>query len=194
MSARHIDRRRMLAMLGMAGVGLATQGCLLADRALSRHRIVVRGDPGLETAILTGFVDAVIPGLDARTLQSPNVVRMFHDANLPFDGVRLDLSAHLCKSAVRRHDDWRFHALPARARRDVIRAGLEAGGLVSRLYTGAVFLVQAATYASIYDDTCGCSLIEYEGAGPIRPWTEMSYGPQDRLYAADGACPGGQPA
>ncbi len=188
-----LDRRRALALLGMAVAGLAAPGCLVLDRVLSRYRGMLRDDRPLEEAVYRGFVDAVIPGLDTRTLDSPNLVRVFFDEDLPFADYHLDMSAHLCKSAAKHCDEWRYHTLNPERRREVIRRGIESGGLVQRLYEGTVFITQVATYANIYDDARGCRLIDYEGTSGKLDWRRMSYPDLPDRYAADIRCPGGQP-
>jgi hypothetical protein len=194
METTTMSRRRLMAVLGLAAGSLAAPGCLLVDRMVSQHRVALGADPTIERDVLRAFVDAVVPGLDQESLRSPNLTRVFYDSDLPFAPYHLDLSAHLCKSAARRHGDWRFHWLSPTHRRAVIAAGLADGGQVGQLYTGAVFLAQAATYSGFYDDAAGCPLIEFEGAGGIQHWAEMSYPDPGTLYAADPACPGGHPA
>ena len=188
-----LSRRRAIALLGMAAAGLAAPGCLVLDRVLSRYRVMLRDNRRVEEAVYRGFVDAVIPGLDARTYDSPNLVRVFFDEDLPFADFHLDMSAHLCKSAAKHCDDWRYHTLDPERRREVIRRGIESGGLVQRLYEGTVFITQVATYANIYDDSRGCRLIDYEGTSGMLDWGRMSYADLPGRYAADIRCPGGQP-
>lgn len=189
-----LDRRRLIALLAVATAGLAAPGCIPLDRLLSRYRSMLGDDPELETSIYRGLVDAVVPGLDAGTLDSPNLTRVFFDEDLPFAPYHLDLSAHLCKSARRHFDDWRFDELNPAERRQVVRLGLNGGRLVGRLYAAGVFITQVATYAGIYDDDRGCAMIEYPGRNQLLNWGRMCYQDLRVSYTSDGVAPGGQPA
>ena len=119
--------------------------------------------------------------------------RLLSESTLPFAPYHLDLSAHLCQSGRKYVDEWRFHLLSPSERRRVIQHGLDGGRLVRRLYAAAVFIAQVGTFAGIYDDDRGCSLIEYPGRNQLLNWSRMSYQDLPDLYAADATCPGGQP-
>lgn len=189
-----LDRRRFLATVAATATAMVAGGCIPLDRLTSRYRRMLDDDRALEITVLAAFVDAVIPGLDTRTLDSPVLTRHFLDHALPFAPYHLDFSAHLCKRADAAFGDWRYHTLEGDARRHIVATGLDGGRLVRRLYTGAVFITQAATYAAIYDDFGGCPLIEFEGSSQPLRWSEISYPGLPLTYEADAACPGGQPA
>jgi hypothetical protein len=65
----------------------------------------------------------------------------------------------------------------------VIQDGLDAGGVTRRLYTGAVFLTQIATYAGIYDEDRGCELIDFGGRNRGFPGSTLTYPDQGRFLA-----------
>lgn len=192
-AASAISRRRVVSLLAVACAGLGSGACLPLARVTSRSRLSLAAHPATEDKVLRAFVDAVVPGLDARTMDSPYLSRPFVDPDLPFHPFHLDLTTNLCERSLAMVDNWSFYRLDAKERRSVIRAGLEAGGLTTRLYEAAIFIAQVSAYAGIYDDDAGCPLIDFEGAAQRLDWAEMSYPHVPGLFASAGDLPGGQP-
>jgi len=183
----------VVGLLAAACAGLGSGACLPLSRVTSRSRLSLATHPATEDRVFRAFVDAVVPGLDARAMDSPHLSRPFVDPDLPFHPFHLDLATNLCERSLDVAGDWAFYRLEPGERRSVVRAGLEAGGLTTKLYEAAIFIAQVSVYAGIYDDDGGCALIGFEGASQRLDWAEMSYAHTPGLYVADADFAGGQP-
>lgn len=128
-------------------------------------------DPGLTDRVLRAFVDTVIPGAPP---DDPNLARAFVDPGLPFADHAAFFAADLCRRSESLFG-VRFHKLGRSRRVAVVQAVLRSDATARRLCEGAILLAQVATYAGIYDDFAGCSLIQFEGRYRIRPLAELTY-------------------
>lgn len=162
------DALRNLATL----VGGAAAGCTPARLVLHAYDRNFERDDCLTDRTLAAFVETVVPGAGANAAFGP---RALADRAYPFAPYRAYFAADLCRRADRVRAGSRFHALSASERRRVVRDGLGADAITRQLYEGAIFLVQIAVYAGIYDDEAGCDLIGFEGANDGLDADEATY-------------------
>jgi hypothetical protein len=112
---------------------------------------------------------------------APDLTRVFYDEFYRLGKYRSYLAADLCERTERLYGWPRFEALPAKDRCRVIEDALQDGGVTQRLYVGAVFLAQLASYAGVFDEEGGCALIGFEGRFRMRPLAELSYPDPERF-------------
>ena len=155
-------------------------GCTPLRVVLDRHPRALDDDGTLEDRVLRAFLTTVIPGVDA---DAPDAIRVFHDRDYPFAKYAKFFAGDLCRRAAHRSDGRTFDQLSPADRTAVVQEGLAADGTTRKLYGGAIYLIQIATYGGIYDDRAGCSLIGFDGGYHFRPRTENTYPDPDSFLA-----------
>lgn len=178
---RTLGRRELLRRLGLATAGLAVGACTPLRIGLHAWPERFDAEPGLTDRVLRAFVATIVPGVDPG---AGDPARPLRDPYYHFSRYRAFLASDLCRRAARRFGEGAFERLPLRRREEVVSDGLHADGTTRRLYVGAVFLVQVATYAGIYDDAHGCPLIDFEGRFRPRPLSEFTYPSPGRFLAS----------
>jgi hypothetical protein len=175
-----ITRRAALRSLGLLALG-ATVGCTPLRIVLDRHPHALDEDATLEDRVLRAFLATVIPGSDS---DAPDAIRVFHDPAYPFAKYARFFAGDLCRRAASRATGSTFDQLSPADRTAVVQEGLDADGTTRKLYAGAIFLAQIATYSAIYDDRAGCPLIGFDGGYHFRPRDEITYPDPDRFLAS----------
>jgi len=157
--SKAISRRTALRSLGLLALG-ATVGCTPLRVVLDRHPQALDDDADLEDRVLRAFLATVIPGADT---DGPIAIRMFHDPAYPFARYAKFFAGDLCRRATAHSAGRTFDQLSPAERTAVVQQGLAADGTTRKLYGGAIYLAQIATYAGIYDAEGGSPLIDFEG-------------------------------
>ncbi len=152
--------RRELLRSGSALLALAVTGCAPARIVLGAYPAPFKRDAELTDRVLRAFVDTVVPGLPR---SEPHPVRVFSDDFFPFARFRGYFASDLCRRAGDLSGVDAFDRLTPAQRTRVVRAGSESGGVTGQLYTGAIVLVQAATYGGIYDAAGDVPFIDFQG-------------------------------
>jgi hypothetical protein len=175
---RHlVTRRDALAALTAAVVGTA---CTPVRAVLGLYPKPFEGAPDREARVLAAFVTAVVPGVSPR---DPNLIRVFYDDYYPLAKYRALLISNLCSRTSSRHGTLEFDRLTLEQRTEMIDDGLHGGGVIARLYGGAVFLAQLSSYSGMYDIERGSPLIDFPGRFRPRPLTEIGYANPERFLA-----------
>lgn len=146
-------------VLTMLGGGIAA-ACTPVRMGLKIYPEEFHVNDALVDGTLRAFVLTIIPGLPDG---APDLTRPFYDELFGLAPYRGYLASDLCDRARRLTGEAGFARLPYEQRALIVAAGMAGGGLTTRLYHGAAFAVQVATYASIYDDERGCPINEFEG-------------------------------
>ncbi len=175
------SRREVLGYLGGILAGTLATGCTPLRIAFSAYPEEYDREPHRVDRTLRAFAMTVVPGIP---LDTPNLCRVFHDSYYPFHKYRNFFASDLCDRGTRLVGRSPFEWLSAADRARVIQDGLDAGGTISRLYAGAVYLIQIALLSGIYDDRNGCPLIGFEGQYQIRSAAELTYPIPDRFLAS----------
>jgi len=175
-----ISRRTALRSLGLLALG-ASVGCTPLRVVLDKHPRALDDDGTLEDRVLRAFLATVIPGIDAG---APDAIRVFHDPAYPFAKYAKFFAGDLCRRAARRSSGCTFDELSPADRTAVVQEGLTADGTTRKLYGGAIYLIQIATYSGIYDDRGGCPLIDFDGGYHFRPRSENTYPDPDSFLAS----------
>ncbi|HEY6854126.1 MAG TPA: hypothetical protein VI139_07760 [Gemmatimonadales bacterium] len=175
-----ITRRAALRAFGLVALG-ATVGCTPLRVVLDSHPRALDADDTLEDRVLRAFLATVIPGIDA---DAADAIRIFHDPAYPFAKYAKFFAGDLCRRAAQRAGGRTFDQLSPVDRTAVVQEGLAADGTTRKLYGGAIYLIQIATYAGVYDDRGGCALIGFDGGYHFRPRPENTYPDPDRFLAA----------
>lgn len=183
-----LSRRDALRRLGVLAAGLAA-ACTPARIILKTYPETFERDGDPTDGVLRTFVTTIVPGAPE---DDPNLVRAFGDTYYPFAPYRAFFAADLCRRAARFGTDA-FDRLTVAQRAAVIQEGLRADFATRKLYTGAIYLAQIATYAGIYDDEGGASLIGFEGRHRYRGPEFLTYPDPDR-FLARAASADGNPA
>lgn len=165
-----ITRRQLLCRAGVLAAGLAA-GCTPLRMAFRASPGPSRGDGGAAD-VLAAFVRTVAPRAAGST---EDLVRVFADPAYPFAPYRAFFASDLCRRAEGRFGTNRFDSLPVETRARVIEDGLHGDAVARRLYGGAIFLAQVATYAGIYDDARGSRAINFDGANGGFPPEALTY-------------------
>jgi hypothetical protein len=166
-----ISRRAALLRLGGLAAAAAAAGCTPLRIVLHAYPDAFDHERDRTDRVLGAFVRTVIPGAEG---SDEALARAFHDSSYPFAPHAAFFASDLCRRAKETAPGRSFDQLEAPARARVVRDGLHADATARRLYRGAIFLAQVATYAAIYDDG-GCSLIEFPGENGGYLREEFSY-------------------
>lgn len=150
-------RREFVLTLLAGGIAAA---CTPVRMGLKIYPEEFHADDALVDETLRAYVLTIIPGLPDDT---PDITRPFHDELFGLGPYRGYLASDLCDRAERLTGDSSFAALAYEQRALIVAAAMASGGVTTRLYNGAAFAVQIATYASIYDDGRGCPINDFEG-------------------------------
>jgi len=181
------SRRRALQLLFATCAGTLA-ACAPVRIGLGAYpRAFKSGAAGRTHATLEAFAGAVVPGL---TTGGSAAARM-QDPAFGFAPYAGFFASELDRAAQRRHGES-FTALRAGDQRTIVAAGLEAGGIPARLFTGAVFLAQVLSYAGAEDDT-GSPLLDFPGANRAPSPGSSHYVDLD-AFRATAFTPDGNPA
>jgi len=174
--------------LAQFSLTLAVGGCTPLRYALHLYPDGLDGtDAG--DRILAAFAHTVIPGAPPG---DASIFRPLTDPELPFRRYSAFLAADLNRRA-RGAFGRDFDRVTPGQRMEVVERALAADGTTAQLYGGAVYLVQIAYYAGIYDDQRGCPLIGFDGAYRFRGVEATSF-PDPDHYLARQVSPDGNPA
>lgn len=154
-----MERRDAVRYLAWILAGAATGACTPLRIVTRSFPAEFKDDPALVTRTLRAFVAAVIPGLDP----AADSTRALLDHGYPFAAYAAFFASDLSRRAEQRYGAPDFAALELAQRTAIIADGLAADGTTRKLYRGAIYLTQVATYAGIYDDDAGCGLIDFKG-------------------------------
>lgn len=175
----HPTRREAVGLLASMIAGLALGGCMPL-------RIVVGPPPrykrnsGLTDQTLAAFAATVVPGQSAE--RDAAAAEVFHDAFYPIAPYRAFLASDLDRRAGSRFHRS-FRSLQPVERTQVVSGAIGANGLTRQLYTGAIFLIQIATYGGIENDRAGCELIGFGGGYRLPTRSELTYAEVERFRA-----------
>jgi hypothetical protein len=172
-----VNRRDALKSMSVLALG-ALVGCTPLRLALRTDHI---SDVDDADEILRAFVTTVVPLADPA---EPELTRAFYDPEFGFPRCSGFFVKDLRDRAKDRFGGIPFTALSADQRAEIVRDGLDAGGLRSRVYTGAVFLSQVSFYAGIYDDRRGCPAIDFDGRNRGFDDDDLTYPEPDRFFGA----------
>ncbi|MEE8192453.1 MAG: hypothetical protein V3T74_06880 [Gemmatimonadales bacterium] len=173
-----VTRRRALGWIGSATLALAAGACTPVRIVLKMYPEEFETDPDLVDGVLRAFVTAVVPGMPG---DHPNLTRAFYDDYYRLSKYRNFLAADLCERSRSMYGRTEFAELSLEQRTRVIEDGLDRGGVTKRLYVGAVFLAQIATYAGIYDAEEGCPLIGFQGRYDLSELAHVSHPHPERF-------------
>ena len=181
--AKQSGYRRRDFVLIMLGGGVAA-ACTPLRMGLKIYPEEFHSDDALVDETLRAFVLTISPGLPEDT---PDLTRPFYDELFGLGAYRGYLASDLCDRARRFTGDRRFARLTYEQRALIVAAGMAAGGLTTRLYNGAAFAVQIATYASIYDDERGCPINDFEGRFTLEQMADVQDAPLEQFRQTTGS-------
>jgi hypothetical protein len=183
-----LSRREAVKRLAQISLTVAAAGCTPLRYALHLYPDGLDGtDAG--DRVLAAFARTVIPGAPP---EDASIFRPLTDPELPFRRYAAFFAADLNRRA-RAAFGRDFERSTLAQRTEVIRRALAATGTTGQLYGGAVYVVQIAYYAGIYDDARGCPLIGFDGAYRFRGLEATSFSNPER-YLARHVSPDGNPA
>jgi len=183
------SRREAIRCLASGIAALAVGACTPATILLKNYPEQYR--PGTEATrrALLAFVDTVVPGLTPEERRS---VTVLEDPYYPLAKYADFLASDLDRRADRHHGRP-FSALSLPDRTDIVAKALRGDATTRKLYTGAVFLTQAAVYGGIHDDRAGCRLTGFPGGYHFANPTSLSY-PDTSRFAVRALSRTGNPA
>lgn len=169
-TCRQPSRREAIRLVAGAASALAVGACTPARIILQAYPEDYREGGEATQEALLALIDTVVPGLSPEERRSIDVLT---DPFYPLARFSDFLASDLDRRA-RREYRGRFASLSLDQRTVVIKAGLASRDrTIQRLYTGAVFLTEAAVYGGIRDDRAGCALIGFPGGYKLVPRTEV---------------------
>jgi hypothetical protein len=183
------SRRQAIRLLAGGIAALALGGCTPATIVFRAYPEAYRPGSDATDRALLAFIETVVPGLTPAEIRAVAVLR---DPFYPLARYADFLASDLDRRAERAHHRL-FHALAPAERTAVVQRAFAGDGTTRKLYTGAVFLTQAAVYGGIEDDSAGCRLIGFPGAVDGAPSAEVSY-PDTTRFATRGLSLNGNPA
>ncbi len=158
---------------------------MLLDLYPRRYRV----DGDLRDRLLKAFVLTVIPGAEA---DSPDLIRMYFDADYPFYPYTGYLVYDLARRSRSLFGREAFDRADAGRRTSVLLDALASDDTTSRLYKGAILMAQVSYYAGTYDPDRGCPMIDFPGRNPGFTAAELSYPDATRYLGAE-SVPDGNP-
>lgn len=173
------SRRDAIRLLAGGVAALAMGACTPATMLLKVYPEQYRpGSASTDTALLA-FIDTVVPGLTRSELNSITVLQdRFYPIAKYSDFMASDLDRR-----AERHYERPFASLTLSERTAIVEKALNGDHTARKLYTGAVFLTQAAVYGGIHDDRAGCRLTAFPGGYRPPAPTQISYAASKRFTA-----------
>jgi hypothetical protein len=153
------SRRQAIRLLAGGVAALAMGACTPATILFRSYPEQYRPGTTATRRALLAFTDTVVPGLTPEELQQ---VTALEDRFYPMAKYCDFLASDLDRRAMDRHERP-FSALTPAQRTALVRKALDGDAVTRKLYTGAVFLTQAAVYGGIHDDRAGCRLTGFPG-------------------------------
>ncbi|HSQ60373.1 MAG TPA: hypothetical protein VLT84_08065 [Acidobacteriota bacterium] len=166
-----ISRRDALRRIGLLAAAAGAAGCTPLRIVLRAYPDAFDREGDRTDRVLGAFVRTVVPGAGG---DDASLARAFHDPSYPFARHAAFFASDLCARATDIAGARSFDRLDDDRRARVVRDGLGADATTRRIYRGAIFLTQVATYAGIYDDG-GSGLIDFPGANGGYLREEISY-------------------
>ncbi len=183
------SRRQAIRMLAGGVAALAMGACTPATIILKSYPEQYRRGTVATRRALCAFTATVVPGLTPAEAQA---VTALEDPFYPTAKYCDFLASDLDRRAMHRHERL-FSTLDLPQRTAIVRQALDGDATARKLYTGAVFLTQAAVYGGIDDDTSGCRLTGFPGGNHFVDPALSSY-PDTRRFAARVTSRDGNPA
>ncbi len=158
---RMLSRRKAIHQIMLSAAAISMASCAPLSLTLNSGR---DPEPGSE-ATLRAFLQTVVPGTPEDADLSCYTNQIFG-----FDKYVRGFTDDLNRRSEN-HFRARFAKLGNDQRQTIIKSGLEAGKIISMLYTGAVFLTQIAVYTGMTNQFQGCPLIDFDGNYQAKPVT-----------------------
>jgi len=184
-----LSRRQAIRFLAGGAAALAMGACTPATILLKAYPEQYRPGSDATDEALLAFIDTVVPGL---TPEEVRAVTALKDPFYPMAKYSDFLASDLDRRADRHHGRS-FSALSLPDRTDIVAKALHGDATTRKLYTGAVFLTQAAVYGGIHDDRAGCRLTGFPGGYHFANPASLSY-PDTSRFAARALSRTGNPA
>lgn len=173
------SRREAIRLLAGGLAALAMAACTPATIVLKAYPETYRPGSDATERALRAFIGTVVPGLTPAEVKA---VTALLDPFYPLARYADFLASDLDRRSLGEFE-LPFHGLAPARRIAVLNGALAGDATTKKLYTGAIFLTQAAVYGGIQDDRAGCRLIGFPGANRLPSATELSYGDKQRFLA-----------
>ena len=153
-----LSRRKALSGMFwlMAGVSMS---CNSIKLVFDIKKETVFDDPTNEDCTLRAFVGTVIPGVD---ITKPHITEVFRDDFYQFRKYKSVFANDLNERSSKLFNE-KFEQLSAKDRTKVVADGLDSNRVVSKLYGGAIYLIQIVVYSGVANQDNGCPLIDFKG-------------------------------
>lgn len=150
-----LQRRNAIKALALL-TGSALLGCTPLN-AGSGTPSTTKDDP---EDSLKAFVETIVPGVPAN---HEGITRHFYISGYPLAKYRNLLVRDLKRRSRKMFKADSFDSLNLEQRSKVVRGGLASNVIISRLYSGAIFLTQIFIYTGLYNNGNGCPIIDFPG-------------------------------
>ena len=188
-SRNTMTRREAVKSLALLSAGLSL-ACTPLRIVLGDYPQEFNDDAKRVDRLLRAFMETVVPGAP---IDHGRLTAAFYDPYYRLSKYRKYLMADLCRRAERRCGTEAFEYMPAEWRTIVVRDGLSAGGVTTRLYAGAVFLAQIVVYSGLCNADSACPLIDFPGQYRDRGLAATTY-PTPQRFLARSTTANGNPA
>lgn len=186
-ASQPLPSRRALLRASLALTAATLMGCTPLKLA-AQHQPCSPAD-ALSGAyrVLNAFAQAIVP--DAGP-DMPSLTRVLYDPYFPFAPYVEVFIDDLCRRARHRHKFESFDTLDLPTREGLVAEAVAHGGLIRRLYVGAIFLTQASFYADIYEQSGGCAAIGFEVPYRFVDFNCLTYPDTETFLAFQETCDG----
>jgi len=165
-----LSRRQAIRIMAGAATALAAGACTPARIVLRAYPEDYRKGSEATEQALRALIDTVVPGLTPDERASIGVLS---DPFYPLARYSDFLASDIDHRARKRYRQP-FASLPLDQRTALLKDALASRDrTIQRLYTGAVFLTEAAVYGGIRDDRAGCRLTGFPGGYQLVPRSEV---------------------
>ena len=149
---KNINRRQVLKTLGLVVGAITLTGLPIPSAGAVGS--------GVKDDTLRAFIETVTPGVNGK---HPDLTKPLYDRYYRFDKALAILVNDLNNKARMIYSRTYFSQLPPTDRERIIEKGLKTGLILSKVYQGSIYLVQALVFTGAYNKENSCHLIDFKG-------------------------------
>lgn len=168
LGSTNINRREALSrfLLGTAGflVSCSPLNILGAKSTLTSKQT--------EIEILGAFMETIVPGLD---VNHPGLTAVFYDKYYRFTKFRKILVNDIINQTRKLFSVNSFETLQREGREKIVQHVLNVGGIMKKVYSGAIYLTQITAYAGLYNRNYSSPIIDFKAEYSFEPTSYPNY-------------------
>ena len=125
-----------------------------------------------ETNILGAFMETIVPGLQ---VNQSDLTSVFYDNYYQYSKLRRILVKDLINQTKKMFGVKTFEILHSENRKKIIQHVLAVGGIMKKVYVGAIYLTQIAAYSGFCNRDQSSSIIDFKAEYGFEPNSYRNY-------------------